>query len=164
MKMVMTISFNIDNHVKAEAKESSDNKKKKICNGNGNVSISVFDRYSSQFKAVEKYVERAEQLKTGEAIYLAELLVEKLPNDERQPLLKRLHQIRPKTLVNTPDSIEKAMKEVTLAESDIHDEAQLKKAQELVTKLYISPERTNLVERLYQIHQKLREEKENQTK
>ena len=87
---------------------------------------------SPKFKAVNAYVERAEELKTGEAIYLAELLVDKLPDDEKMILSERLNQLKPKELVNTSDNILLAQNEVSLAEANIHDEEQLKKAQQSV--------------------------------
>lgn len=119
---------------------------------------------SRQMKAVTRYIEKAEYSQSGEDVYLAQLLADKLPDKERAIATKRLDKIPVRHLQNTPEKIEEATKEVFLAEKHPKNAKQIRKAQEMVHTLSISKERTELVERLHAIHMKEVAEKEKELK
>lgn len=114
----------------------------------------VINEKSKQYKKIVTYVEQAESLKTGESIYLAQLLAEKLKGEEQSTILKRIDKIEKKDLINAHEDIVQAQYLVEIAEANSSKKKRLKEAEMAVNALYLSPERTELVERLHKIHLK----------
>jgi phosphatidylserine/phosphatidylglycerophosphate/cardiolipin synthase-like enzyme len=103
--------------------------------------------YQKQLASVTTFVEKAESTQSGEDVYLASLLVEKLRETDKDVLTDRLDAIVVTNHYNTAIQLKHAEKEVYLAEK-VGNDTHIRKAQERVNALYLSAERTQLVERL----------------
>ncbi|PLS19756.1 hypothetical protein CVD28_02065 [Bacillus sp. M6-12] len=106
--------------------------------------------YQKQVNSVTGFVEKAESTKSGEDVYLASLLVDKLRTTDKETLTNRLNAIAVTNHFNTEKELKHAEKEVYLAEK-VGNDTHIRKAQERVSALYLSAERTSLVERLNEV-------------
>lgn len=106
--------------------------------------------YQSTVKRVTDMVSKAELSQSGEDVYLASLLVDKLRDAEKETLSNRLDAIDVTNHFNSKNAIKHAEKEVYLAEK-VGNDNHIRKAQEYVSKLFLSVERTALIERIQEI-------------
>lgn len=143
-----TQNFNQLNHPTTESDELQDGEEIKMT------------KADKQVLAVLPYIEKAEKSQSGEDVYLAKILSEKVPDSHKFDLLQRIAKIEVKTDKNEASLVKLADDAVNLAEKHMKDEDILKDAQEKVVALSISEERTALVERLHVIYQFLLKEKE----
>lgn len=99
---------------------------------------------------LENMVSKAEVSQSGEDVYLASLLVDKLRDADKEALTARLDAIEVTNQFNSINSIKHAEKEVYLAEK-VGNDNHIRKAQEYVSNLFLSVERTALIERIQEI-------------
>lgn len=96
---------------------------------------------------LSKMIEKAERTKSGEDVYFASLLIEKVPPLEQKRLTERLNRIQVTTGYNELELLEEATQQVAIAENT-QREKQIQLAQKRVSQLTISQERTELLERI----------------
>lgn len=106
--------------------------------------------YQAMITRVTDMVANAEVTQSGEDVYLASLLVEKLRDADKEAISARLDAVEVTNHFNSKNAIKHAEKEVFLAEK-VGNKTHIRKAQEYVNGLFLSVERTALVERIQAI-------------